>query len=157
MDKSRGEFLIDGCVFTLGLLIFFLAKKWVDPSFVPGILTTLFPKIAGLGMGITAGLHLVKGGSYRWILQSFNNADKHQRGEEKRTLVFIILFLAYYFLILYTGFILATIISLFMYLRYAGEKRMTILLLVSIITPLFLYFIFQILMKVQIPVGILFS
>ena len=76
------------------------------------------------------------------------NIDKHSFF---RIFVILILSLSYLWALNRFGFIISTIFYLFVFMFYIGERRVSYLISVAILTPLISYAIFTIILGVNLP------
>jgi hypothetical protein len=148
---KRGEFVVQLVLALLGIAIFFFVDRMVGRSLVPGISPALFPKIAGMGMFITAGISIGKAVAKRNIQSTAKLVP------DQKLLGVIAVLLGYFLLLIGVGFAISTIISMAAYLLIVGERNWLKLSLTPLLTTGLLYLVFQELMKVQLPVGVLFQ
>lgn len=87
--------------------------------------------------------------------------EKHEENEQifnkTGTLRLILgssIIMIYFFLINKIGFIIATLIFLIVFMRVLGIKKWVMSIPISIVTTFLIYFLFQDILKVQLPSGI---
>lgn len=138
------------------ILLFLLIPAFVKPSPYGEVQerivgTKFLPQLVAVAIGLLAVLLIV-------------NAERSRRGDSRPTrlsfrtdsrLFVAFLICAGYVLGMYLfGFMIATVASLTGLMRIFGERRPLTLLLVSVVTTAFLYFVFAKLLYVVFPYGI---
>lgn len=126
-------------------------------------LTFQFPETATQDVGpafmprVYCGLIVLLGGLL--IIQGFRDQSKKEGTERTigyalATMGFVLLYLI---LIPYLGFYLSTALFVFALLVFSKVRNKMALISVSLGTPLFIFVVFEKLLKVAIPLGSLFS
>jgi len=121
-----------------------------------------YPRVVILTMAILSLVFALS--SYRQYRKTADSAPPSEPGKRvsilgessTRTLVTMGIMLGYVYLIEWIGFLLATPIGLGALMVHMGNRRLRVLCLVMIGVPLLLYFVFERIMLVILPRGVLF-
>lgn len=138
----------------LSLLLIFI----IIPNNVPNVKgfkqqPRLFPQIFSGLIGIL-GLLLFLNNVKAW--QKFEPHSEIASKEVLRVLFIMLLGIAYIVLVKHIGFIICTVILLFILISYFGESNFKLTVLIAICFTLAIKVLLQVLLKINLPQGIFF-
>jgi hypothetical protein len=136
-------------LFVLGLIVFLLAGRIPNPNLADDVGPRLFPYIAGIGLMVCgAGVVLGKG--------EHNRKEFLSHAGWKRLLGMGVLMLCCAVGMVFLGFLITMPVVLFISMKMMGIKANTPLkpVAVSLCLTAFIYLVFEQLLHVMLPVGI---
>ena len=162
MEYTKRERLSAISIILCGLAVqFFVLPNFIDtteeyelvslsPSFFPSLTVWLITGLGGLYLIQTLSKHINKGDmadAETWLC----------RAEERKSLLSILLIIAYFVTLKLFGFIIATILVLSVMLPLQGVRGPVKIGLISILTTVGIHVLFLYLLQVHFPQGILFE
>ena len=149
--------LIKNSLFVQGLIflvfsIFIITRAINMRDFGESFLSPgVFPALFG-GVLLTLSLNLIYRG-YKEVKKSGENKkyDNIDKVSLLNVILIVIISLTYLWALSYLGFIISSIIYLFIFMFYIGERRIWVLIAIAILTPLISYLIFSIGLGVSLP------
>lgn len=129
-------------------IIFYSASNF-DMSYVgdSGLGPDFFPKVVSIILFILSGMILI--GNLKKIKENTKNTM------DKNTLMIILLFAMYIFIMGKIGYLVSTILFAFSIISILKKDNIVLKIIYSILFPLGLYLLFTYAFKVSLPVGIL--
>lgn len=135
------------CVILISSFLFYESFKFPSTS-TRDIGAAFIPRVY-FGILITLGVIL--------IVQEMIKRPKSYDRHIKRVLLSMGLFLTYLLLVPILGFYISTPLLVFLFLWIANGRKKLFLTLIPIGITLFVFVVFEVLLKIQIPKGIFFS
>lgn len=147
----KNSLFVQGLIFLI-FSLFIITKAINMRDFGESFLSPgIFPALFG-GVLVILSLNLMYRG-YKEIKKSGRN--KNYDNIDKVSLINVILVfifsLSYLWALSYLGFIISSIIYLFIFMYYIGERRIWFLIAISILTPLISYLIFSMGLGINLP------
>lgn len=155
--KKYGDLAV-GVVFTaLAVGVYVLASQ-LPPNLLGGVGPDFMPKILAIGMGILGILQCISG--FRTAKKTDGQAGEKEEDKPEywRVLATVIAFFIYVFSIEKLGFLICSIVYLFvqMLILAPKEKRNYILFaIISVVFNIAVYYLFRNGLNVMLPAGIL--
>lgn len=142
-------------------LSFMLYFKFI-PEQIPnvtnenGMSPAFFPEMGTILLFVLSLLLIAK--SYKGLLMYHNLRQGSLISKQvlKVTLIIFLLF-GYVLLLQQVGFLIATPVFLVIFFVYLGVRNLKTLLVLTVVTPIFIYIVFEKLLLVFLPQGRLFS
>ncbi len=129
------------------LYVFYESARWPKEALIGA--PTLIPRGVSGCLLLAAGLLLG-----RALRGKANELEEPLVGENRRRVVLIALLTgAYAAVVAYAGFLISTLIYLFLFGLVLGERRLPRLLLFAVLVPVVIYLIFSTLFNVPLPEG----
>ncbi|HKL75069.1 MAG TPA: tripartite tricarboxylate transporter TctB family protein [Halanaerobiales bacterium] len=149
--------LIKNSLFVQGLIflifsIFIINRAYNMRDFGESFLSPgIFPALFG-GVLLILSLNLIIRG-YKEVKKSGKNInyDNIDKVSLLNVIFIVMISLIYLWALSYLGFIISSIVYLFIFMFYIGERRIWILIAISILTPLISYLIFSIGLGISLP------
>ena len=144
-----------------GLFLYFVLIPWqvdvpsgwkgtsLSPAFLPKIIAVC---ISVLGISLSIYSYI----SHRGLHATSTVEGASKREQNVRVLVTSLIFLFYFLLISYVGFLIATAIMLFVFCWFMGSRKWAVIILLTVLGTTATYFIFEKLMLIQLHRGYLF-
>lgn len=147
MRKEISDISTGGILLLLSVIGFVMAGQFGNgqtygPDFFPKLILTL--------MAIAATL-LITGGALRLKKESNLPRIQFDRLVIGKVILFIVLLITYILLFFMAGFIISTILFLLASQWIFGLRKVGLLVGVSIVLPILLYFIFTMAFKIPLP------
>lgn len=132
----------------ISLVVFYSASNF-DMSYVgdSGLGPDFFPKVVSIILFILSGMILV--GNLKRVKENTKNSI------DKNTLMIILLFTIYIFIMGKIGYLVSTILFAFSIISILKKDNIVLKIIYSILFPLGLYLLFTYAFKVSLPLGIL--
>jgi len=150
-DKSTKKIFNHNYILIIFLYIWSFIFLFTIPS-IKDVDSRLFPYIISILTIVSATLLLLKT-YYNWGKKE----DPVNFSGTLSALFMAVLLLVYTVAIATIGFYLATPLYLFISMWILGQKNIKLIFTISLLTPLVVYLFFDLLLKLQIPKGFLFS
>lgn len=150
-DKPTKKIFNHNYVLVIFLYIWSFIFLFIIPS-IKDVDSRLFPYIISI-LTITSATLLLLKTYYHWGKKE----DLVDFSGTLSALFMAFLFLVYIGAIATIGFYLATPLYLYISMWILGQKNIKLIFAISLLTPLAVYLFFDLLLKLQIPKGFLFS
>lgn len=154
--KKYGDLAV-GIFFTAMAVIMFVVACQFPPNLLGGVGPDFMPKIVAVGLGILGVLQCISGG--RTMRKDFSGeAEEEDKPEYWRVLATVAAFGVFVFTLEKVGFLIMSIIYLFvqMLILAPKEKRNYVLFaVISVVFNIVVYYIFRNGLNVILPAGIL--
>lgn len=154
--KKYGDLLV-GAVFLVIAIVFYAMASALPASMITeGVGSDFLPKILAIGTGILAVLQCIKG--VRTMRSDITVEEEEFKPEYWRVLSTIVAFGIYVFVLNTVGFLISSIVYLFvqMLILAPKEKRnIPLLLVITVVFNVAVYFLFRNGLNVMLPAGFL--
>lgn len=147
MRKEISDISTGGILLLLSAIGFMMAGQFGNgqsygPDFFPKLILTLLA---------IASVALIAGGALSIKKQKNFSPIQFDRSVIRKILVFTVLLITYILLFFWAGFIISTILFLLAAQWIFGLRKIPLLVGVSIVLPILLYFIFTMAFKIPLP------
>ncbi|WP_126425430.1 tripartite tricarboxylate transporter TctB family protein [Brevibacillus marinus] len=144
---------------------FFVGIALILLSVAVWITSGSFPSVGETDVGPSFFPRLIAGGLVLLSLIMIAGSFRHRQDNDKdaaptlwgRTILGFVCMFAFLALIYIGGFHLATPLFLFGFMWLYGYRKPMASILVAVLVTLFIYFIFEVLLQVPLPAGVLFE
>lgn len=140
-------------IFAIFIIVNAVQMRGFGESFMsPGLFPALFGGvllILSLNLFFRSFKEIMKNNSNDQI--SFENNKNINERSFFNVFIVLLLSLSYLWVLNKFGFIISTMIYLFVFMFYIGERRVSYLISVAVLTPLISYVIFTIILGVSLP------
>lgn len=155
--EKNGNFIL-GIAFLLFGIIYFIAASFVPESAVMDLGPDILPKVIAIITIILGGVQVVNGYRQMKAYQPSDESGENKKLEYWRVGATIVSFIIYVNLIEVVGFLIMTFIYLIMQMNILSvqeERKQVRFVIISLVTAVFVYFLFRNVFNVMIPAGIL--
>ena len=154
--KKSGDLTV-GIVFLAVAVVFYVLAGQLPPSLLGGVGSDFVPKILAVGTGILSVMQIVSG--VKTMKKDFSGeAPKEDKPEYIRVLATVAAFGIYVTVMENVGYLISSIIYLFVQMVILAPKEKRNYLLLAVIAVVFnvvVYFVFRNALNVMLPKGIL--
>lgn len=155
--KKFGDFVV-GVFFLAAAIAIYVMAMALPPSLMGGLGSDFMPKILAVATGVLAVLQIISGIHKIRIYVPEEEKEEADKPEYLRVLITIVAFTLYVSLMDFIGFILTSIVYLFVQMCILATKEQRNYILFAVIAVVFnvaVYFLFRNGLHVMLPVGIL--
>ena len=156
--KKYGD-LAAGLLFLLLSVVIFAGASSLPPNLLGGVGSDFLPKILAIATCLLSLLEIRAG--FR-TMRTYDAAKEPESKEEKpeylRVLATIASFALYAFLLVPVGFLVSSVVYLFVQITIlapTGKRNLLLFAIIAVVTSVAVYFIFRYGLNVMLPAGIL--